>query len=180
MSLRDSEFETVGLGEFVSLCRDAGLKDLVELGCHGNGGIELVFVETPLDEQRLETLECVSRWERVNETKNIFLIEFEVPDLLDTLAMDVEELVCEPSVTEQGCRVIIGGLLQCHLWNVDRVRTDWHERHTPQTQRIRRTPPVPWRGDQPTTRGPSDGTRDGVLRSAPAGIDNRHCRGTRG
>ena len=111
VSIRDSEFEPVGLGEFVSLCRDAGLKDLVEIACHGNGGIELIFVETPLDEQRLETLECVSRWERVNESEEsiVYLIEFDVPDLSDTLATYAEELVCEPSVTEQGVALSLAG-----------------------------------------------------------------------
>ena len=111
VSIRDSEFETVGLGEFVSLCRDAGLTDLVELTCHGNGGIELVFVETPLDEQRLEVLNCVSRWERVSESEDsiIYLIEFDVPDLSDILATYAEELMCEPTVTDQGVALSFAG-----------------------------------------------------------------------
>lgn len=111
VSICDSEFEKVGLGEFISLCRDAGFKELVELACHGNGGVELVFVETPLDEQRLETLDCVSRWERVNETEDsiIYLIQFDVPDLSETLTTYAEELVCEPTVTDHGVALSLAG-----------------------------------------------------------------------
>ena len=111
VSIPDSEFETVGLGEFVSLCRDAGFTDLVEFACHGNGGIELVFVETPLDEQGLEALDCVNRWERVNETEGsiTYLIEFDVPDLPETLATYAGELVCEPTVTEEGVELSFAG-----------------------------------------------------------------------
>ena len=107
----DSEFESVGLGEFVSLCRDAGVKDFVELACHGSGGVELVIVETPLDEQRLGTLDYVSRWERITESEDsiTYLVAFEVPDLSDRLAAYAEELVFDPSLTEHGVELSLAG-----------------------------------------------------------------------
>ena len=124
----DSEFESVGLGEFVSLCRDAGVKDFIELACHGSGGVELVVVETRLNEQRLGTLNYVSRWERITESEDgiTYLVAFKVPDLSDKLAAYAEGLkegghnVADNAVCEDG--------LMIDLSEMDNVRVNTETR----------------------------------------------------
>jgi hypothetical protein len=84
--IRDVELETIGLGEFISLCRDAGLRDITELTCHGPGGIIVVQVETPLAEQNLSRLDCLEWWERLERAGAgaVYLCKVEAPGLHDT------------------------------------------------------------------------------------------------
>lgn len=61
-----AEFEKVGLGDLVSLFRDAGLRDVTELACEGDGGLVVFTVDTPIDEEDLATTDHLEWWERLS------------------------------------------------------------------------------------------------------------------
>ncbi|WP_101295983.1 helix-turn-helix domain-containing protein [Halegenticoccus soli] len=82
-----AEYAHPGLEEFVSLCRDAGVKEWRPTVCTGPGGIVAIQVERPFDEAQLSALESVVWWERTNQaTADIgYLIKLDVPGLTDEL-----------------------------------------------------------------------------------------------
>lgn len=75
------------LEAFVSLCREAGVKQWRPIICTGPGGIVVIQVEQPFDEEQLSTLEYVAWWERTNQaTEDIgYLIKLNIPDLVNEL-----------------------------------------------------------------------------------------------
>jgi DNA-binding CsgD family transcriptional regulator len=58
-------FDEVGLGEFVSLCTAAGLRDVSEIECDGPGCLLVVEFESGLDEDAVSALDVVEWWERL-------------------------------------------------------------------------------------------------------------------
>lgn len=62
INLTNEELEAMGFGELVSVCRQAGIREVELLEDHGRGGIGQIAVEDRLDEDRLEALECVESW----------------------------------------------------------------------------------------------------------------------
>jgi hypothetical protein len=82
-----AEYAHPGLAEFVSLCRDAGVKQWRPTVCTGPGGIVAIQVERTFDEEQLSALEYVAWWERTNQaTADIgYLIKLDVPGLTDEL-----------------------------------------------------------------------------------------------
>lgn len=111
--VEDSDFDAVGLGELVEHCRAAGLRDLAEIACHGDGGIVLAEVEERLDEARLDGFECVDHWELLaaeGETW-LYLVAITAPELPEELADRAEELVgtCDPMVDEGGLTMSLTG-----------------------------------------------------------------------
>lgn len=113
VTISDSEFETMGIEDLVSLAREAGLRDFEELVCRGTGAIVQVEVETPIDEDRLSSLDCVDRWERVAELADaqLYVIAFTAPELPETLADQMDDLIgtCDPVMNERGASMSFVG-----------------------------------------------------------------------
>lgn len=63
----NAEFEKVGLGGFVSLLRDGGLRDVGELVCRSDGCLLVITVDDPVDEAALDALDRVEWWERIGD-----------------------------------------------------------------------------------------------------------------
>lgn len=76
-----SEFEKVGLGEFVSLVREAGLRDITELACESDGCLVVITVEEPMDEEELPTVDHLEWWERLSagDDKAVYLFKISFP-----------------------------------------------------------------------------------------------------
>jgi hypothetical protein len=113
VKISDSEFDAMGIEDLVSLCREAEMVDFEELACRGTGAIVQVEVKTPLDEERLSSLDCVDRWERVGDSDDgrLYVIAFTAPDLPDSLADEMDDLVgtCDPVVSERGASMSLVG-----------------------------------------------------------------------
>ena len=113
VTIDDPAFEAMGIAGLVSLCREAGLRDFEELACRGTGAVVQVEVETPVDEERLSSLDCVDRWERVAELADaqLYVVAFTAPELPESLADTMDDLVgtCDPVVTERGATVSFVG-----------------------------------------------------------------------
>lgn len=60
------ELEPFGVGAFVSACRDAGLRDLRELACHGDGCLFVARVDRELPEADLADLPGLEWFERLD------------------------------------------------------------------------------------------------------------------
>lgn len=103
----------MGLGELVAFAREAGIRDLEELSCHGNGGVMQLEVSNKLDEDRLTMFDSVSQWEFVTEKDDSFLYLIEVisPRLSDRNKPDENDLIgtCDPSMTEHGATMELVG-----------------------------------------------------------------------
>jgi len=113
VAIRSSEFDAMGIGELVSLCRQAGQREFEELACHGNGAIVQVEVETRINEAQLDTLEYVDQWECVTETDDgyLYVIGFTAPDLSDEITEHADDLVgtCDPNVNDAGATMSLVG-----------------------------------------------------------------------
>lgn len=60
-----AEFEKVGLEEFVSLVREAGLRDITELVCQSDGCLVVITVDAPIAEEKLAIVDSLEWWERL-------------------------------------------------------------------------------------------------------------------
>lgn len=113
VTMSDAALKEMGLGDLVAFTRDAGIRDLEELTCHGNGGVMQLEVEEKLEEERLSEFEAVSQWEFVAEKDDtyLYLIEIVAPDLTDDITDYNDELVgpCDPSMTEHGATMELVG-----------------------------------------------------------------------
>lgn len=113
VSIRDSDYETMGIEGLVSLCREAGIRDFEELVCRGVGAIVQVEVETRIGGERLSSLKCVDKWEYVAEVDDahMYIIAFTAPELPEDLADEMDDLVgtCDPEVTERGATLSFVG-----------------------------------------------------------------------
>lgn len=76
-----AEFEKVGLGAFVSLAREAGLRDITELVCESDGCLVVITVEEPMAEEELPTVDHLEWWERLSagEEKAVYLCKISFP-----------------------------------------------------------------------------------------------------
>lgn len=70
-----AEFEKVGLGELVSLVREAGLRDITELVCESEGCLVVITVAAPMAESELDAVDHLEWWERLSgrEDKVVYL-----------------------------------------------------------------------------------------------------------
>jgi DNA-binding CsgD family transcriptional regulator len=113
ITISDTDYETMGVEELVSLCGEAGLLDVEELECTGNGGLIQVELESRVDEQRLDALEYVYQWEFVGEVEDayLYLIGFVAPELPEDVTEHSEDLVgtCDPEVSEHGVTMSLVG-----------------------------------------------------------------------
>ena len=127
VTMSNSELDTMGIGGLVSLCRESGLRDVEELACRGTGAVIQVEVEAPLDEDRLASLDCVDRWERVADLADahLYVVAFTAPRLPERLADAMDDLVgtCDPAVDERGATLSLVGPQDAIADTVDGYRT---------------------------------------------------------
>lgn len=73
-----AEFETLGLEQFVSLVRGAGLRDITELTCESEGCLVVITVAAPLAEDELATVDHLEWWERLSDgpDRAVYLCKF--------------------------------------------------------------------------------------------------------
>lgn len=113
VSIGESEFAEMGIGELHELCQAAGLRDFEELACHGDGAVIRVEVEARIDEDRLRSLEYVDQWEHVTgmDDGHLYVIAFSAPELSEEVADPAEDLVgtCDPDVSERGATMSLVG-----------------------------------------------------------------------
>lgn len=113
VTVSDSDFDAMGIEEFVSLGREAGIREFEELVCHGTGAVVQVEVETRYDEERLAELACVDEWEHVSETDGgqLYVIAFTAPELPDSLAEEAEDLLgtCDPKLDDESATLSLVG-----------------------------------------------------------------------
>lgn len=97
-----AEFEKVGLGDFVSLFREAGLQDITELVCESDGGLVVITVEVPVDEEKLATMDYLEWWERLSgESSGVdYLCKIVMPELDDDT-----QLAHNPGISSNDIRV---------------------------------------------------------------------------
>lgn len=106
VAVADADFEPVGIGDLVSLWREAGLRHVEPLACRKDGAIVQVTVTRRLDTDQLGTLEYVDRWEQVSSADNArqYVLEFTAPKFPLCIVNRMDGLVdvCTPKVTENG------------------------------------------------------------------------------
>ena len=113
LSVSDAALEELGLGELLALGEEAGLLDLEELACRGNGAVVQAEVTSRYDEDRLDSLACVDDWQYVSETDrgHVYVISFTAPALPEAMAEQAEELLgtCDPQLEGEGTRMSLVG-----------------------------------------------------------------------
>lgn len=113
LAVDDSEFDSMGIAELISLAREAGLRDLEELTCHGNGAVVQVELDSRYDEERLSELDCVDHWTHVTESegRHVYVVAFTAPNLSEDLQNQADDLVgtCDPEIGERGGTVSLVG-----------------------------------------------------------------------
>jgi len=113
INLTDEELEAMGFGELVSVCRQAGIRDVELLEDHGQGGIGQIAVKERLDEDRLEAIECVESWEFVTQTDEtyVYLLEVTALEMPESASRDHDDLIgmCDPTVSDRGLLLSLVG-----------------------------------------------------------------------
>ncbi len=113
VSIRDADFDVLGIDGLVGLCRDAGIEEFDELVCHGTGGVVQVEVEGRVDESQLDALEYVLEWEYVPSAgdRHLYVVAFEAPALSPEVAETMDDLVgtCDPEVDDHGATLSLVG-----------------------------------------------------------------------
>lgn len=113
VNVSDSAFESMGIGGLVELGRQAGLRDIEELSCQGEGAIVKVETQRRFDEDRLDALDCVDQWEHVTEVRDehLYVIEFTAPSLPESIGETAAELIgtCNPEIRDRGATLSFTG-----------------------------------------------------------------------
>lgn len=116
IKLSDEELEAIGYGDLVSMCRQAGLKNIELLEDEGTRSVPQIELESRLDADRLDALDCVERWELVAErdASYFYIIEVKALELPESAAVDHEDLVgmCDPTVVDRGLLLSLVGSQQ--------------------------------------------------------------------
>ena len=88
LHLTDDQLEAIGLGDVVAAAREAGLRQLTELVCHGSGGIVTFQVDEPMPEAEFDGFDSVEWWERLPSSKDgvTYLCKVVAPGLPDDFA----------------------------------------------------------------------------------------------
>ncbi|WP_227377956.1 helix-turn-helix domain-containing protein [Haladaptatus halobius] len=73
-----AEYETVGLGEIISLIREAGLRDITELACESEGCLVVITVAAPMAEDELGAIDYLEWWERLSDGGNQVVYLFKI------------------------------------------------------------------------------------------------------
>lgn len=113
INLSDEELEAIGYGGLVSLCREAGLKEVELLEDEGTRSVPQIEVSTRLDEERLDQFDCVERWELVSAAEDSYryVIEVKALNMPESSAVDHDDLVgmCDPTVVDRGLLLSLVG-----------------------------------------------------------------------
>lgn len=113
INLSDEELEEIGYGGLVSLCRQAGLKDVELLEDEGIRSVPQIEVTSRLEEDRLDEFDCVESWELVSETEDSFqyIIEVKALEMPEGTAVDHDDLIgmCDPTVVDRGLLLSLVG-----------------------------------------------------------------------
>ncbi|MFB6089737.1 MAG: helix-turn-helix domain-containing protein [Halobellus sp.] len=110
--LSDAELAALGIGELVSLFRDAGLRRVSELQCRGSGCLLVVGVDEAVDEERLAARSDVEWWERIDGGGSVtYLCKVAVPEVGEAVDPYHETEVAQRELdpTEKGLDVTILG-----------------------------------------------------------------------
>ena len=108
-----AEFEKIGLEEFVTLAREAGLRDITELACESDGCLVVLTVSSPLAEDELATVDYLEWWERLpgDADRVVYLCKIGFPSFnedvqpMHTSAVSSDEI----NVNEDGLDVALVG-----------------------------------------------------------------------
>lgn len=113
VSLGDAELETIGFGDLVSHCRDAGIRGIEMLEDEGERCVPQVEVASPLDADLLAGLDCVEDWRHVVEEdgSHVYVPELTATGMPAETARDHDELVgqCDPSLRDRGVLLSLVG-----------------------------------------------------------------------
>jgi predicted DNA binding protein len=128
VTIGNADFEDLGIEELVSLYRNAGIRDFEELACHGESSIIQVEVDERVDADRLDALEYVDKWERLDTAENhqVYVISFYAPDLSDEIAEEVADLMgtCEPVIGEDGVTMSLVGPQEAIAGTLDEYESE--------------------------------------------------------
>lgn len=106
VTLSDSELEAIGFDGLVSLCREAGIRDVEMLEDKGYTCIPQVEVEEQLDPNELDELACIDQWELVTEKDDtyLYLLELTATELPRSTTDDHDALIgnCDTTMTDRG------------------------------------------------------------------------------
>ena len=113
LAVGDDELSAMGIGQLIELSRAAGIVDLEELACHGNGAIVRVVLEERFDEDRLDGLPYVEDWEHLASKREgeVYLVAFTAPGLPEDLGDRADALVgtCDPTMDADGTSLSLVG-----------------------------------------------------------------------
>ncbi|MFB6183565.1 MAG: helix-turn-helix domain-containing protein [Haloarculaceae archaeon] len=105
-------FADVGLAAFVSLYREAGLRNLSELVCQSPGCIVVMEVDSRVRESVLDDLDYVDWWERLHETEDevVYLTKLVVSEALCAIDGDATTVTSEEvQVSADGLAISLVG-----------------------------------------------------------------------
>lgn len=113
VNVSDTGFAAMGITELLELGRAAELKDIESLNCRGDGAIVRVETKHRFQEDQLDDLGCVDRWEHLSEARgvHVYVIEFSVPTLPESISEKAADLLgtCNPDVDERGASISLTG-----------------------------------------------------------------------
>lgn len=113
IAISPEEYAALGVDDLVSLCLEAGIADLEELECTGNGGLVQVSLERRVDEEQLDSLEYVYQWEFIGERGDefIYIIGFVAPELPEEMSEHADDLIApvDPDVGPEGATMSLIG-----------------------------------------------------------------------
>lgn len=168
----------MGYGELVSLCREAGVRDLELLEDEGRGAVSRIELKDRLDGDQLDAIESVDDWELIDERAGSYryLLEVTALELPEDAVVDHDDLVgmCDPTVSDHGLLLSLVGTqesIRAMLRNFEAARD---RPRPPQPRRVRGRGTVPRRVDRPPARNPTNRLPDGILRSTTGGHGRRN------
>ncbi len=86
-----SEFDNLGIAEFLVLVHDAGLRDLSELVCQSDGCLLVVTLDTPIGSEALDEASYLKWWEELSSSRDghVYLCKVDAESSeRDILSMD--------------------------------------------------------------------------------------------
>lgn len=108
-----STFEEMGIAEFITACRDAGLRDITELACQRDGCLLVVSVDSRIPEAKLGNLEYLKWWEQLrSSTENeTYLCKVAIPEFTETAqsALELDVSNDEMRVSTDGFDITLVG-----------------------------------------------------------------------
>ena len=113
INLSDEELKAIGFGDLVTVCRQAGLREVELLEDEGTRSVPQIEVENLLDGDRLDTIDCVEHWELVNDKADtyVYIIEVKALEMPESTAEDHDDLIgmCDPTVSDRGMLLSLVG-----------------------------------------------------------------------